>query len=85
MNRVFAFAVLSALSVNGADASKLSDCYDLVIDSCNQGSHPVPCAESGMDQCDEVHSNAVISPKPVFKAPSPKPRPPKAFAVKRAR
>lgn len=82
MNRVFAFAVLSALSVNGADASKLSDCYDLVIDSCNQGSHPIPCAESGMDQCDEVHSNAAVSLKPIFKAPSPKP--PKAFAFRRA-
>jgi len=42
-----------------AHASPLSDCYDLVIDSCNQGNHPVPCANSGFDECDKVYKSTV--------------------------
>lgn len=44
-------AVTSAMAAAGS--TPLSDCYDRVIASCNQGNHPVPCAENGMDQCDE--------------------------------
>jgi len=67
MKHLIALAIFGAVSLTGtANASPLSDCYDLVIDSCNKGSHPVPCASNGMDQCDEVHS-AVIMTTPKFK------------------
>lgn len=86
MNRVFAFAIFSALAMNGAaEASKLSDCYDLVIDACNQGSHPVPCASSGMDECDEVYGASIVGTTPKFKAPAAKPQPPKTLVFKRSR
>lgn len=86
MNRVFAFAIFSAVAMNGAaEASKLSDCYDLVIDSCNEGSHPVPCASSGMDECDEVYGATIVRDTLKFKAPTAKPTPSKTFAIKRTR
>lgn len=86
MNRVFAFAILSAVAISGsAEASKLSDCYDLVIDSCNEGSHPVPCASSGMDECDEVYGASIARDLTKFKAPTAKPTPSKTLALKRSR
>ncbi|MGJ8531526.1 MAG: hypothetical protein ACSHYC_05035 [Alphaproteobacteria bacterium] len=67
MKHLFALAIIGSVSLtSAANASPLSDCYDLVIDSCNKGSHPVPCASNGMDQCDEVHT-AVIMTTPKFK------------------
>ncbi|MEP0521743.1 MAG: hypothetical protein ABJO09_19100 [Hyphomicrobiales bacterium] len=69
---------------DAAEASKLSYCYDLVIASCNQGSHPVPCANSGMDQCDEVYGASIVGVTPKFKAPTAKPQPPKNLVLKRS-
>lgn len=67
MKHIFALAIIGTVGFTGAaNASPLSDCYDLVIDSCNQGNHPVPCAENGMDQCDEIHT-AIIMTTPKFK------------------
>lgn len=67
MKHLFALAIVGTVGLTGAaNASPLSDCYDLVIDSCNQGNHPVPCAENGMDQCDEEYS-AIIMTTPKFK------------------
>ncbi len=39
----------------GNAGASLGDCYNHVISACNQNSnHPVPCAESGMNACDEL-------------------------------
>lgn len=43
-----------------AGSTPLSECYDKVIAACNQGNHPVPCAENGMDQCDEVYGAQIF-------------------------
>lgn len=67
MKHLIALAIAGTVSLTGtANASPLSDCYDLVIDACNKGNHSVPCASNGMDQCDEVHS-AIIMTTPKFK------------------
>lgn len=45
--------VTAALAANGT--TPLSDCVDRVVAACNQGSHPVPCTNNGIDQCEEVY------------------------------
>lgn len=63
--------VTSAMAAAGQ--SPLANCYDLVIDSCNQGDHPVPCAENGMDQCDEVYGAQIHTGGLNFAANPPAP------------
>ena len=52
------------LSASMAAAGDLAKCYDKVIAACNKTNHAESCAESGMDQCDEVH------PKPLLVDPT---------------
>lgn len=66
-------AVTGALAAAGL--TPLSECYDLVIASCNEGNHPVPCAETGMDTCDEefdasIHTGDINKLKAPERAPS---------------
>ena len=57
-----------ALYTNAAQAAlgqtALGKCYDRVVAACNQkADHAViPCANSGMDQCDEQHSSQIQLP-----------------------
>lgn len=45
--------VTAALAANGT--TPLSECVDKVVAACNKGSHPVPCTDNGIDQCEEVY------------------------------
>ena len=56
----FASLTLTApASFAGNAGASLGECYNHVISACNQTNHPIPCAESGMDACDEVHASAI--------------------------
>lgn len=71
-----ALVVNSALAAAGETA--LGKCYNMVISSCNEtSSHPIPCAENGMDACDEEYGNQTAGTRPNgFAAPKPRPTPP---------
>ena len=56
----FASLTLTApASFAGNAGASLGDCYNHVISACNQTNHPIPCSESGMNACDEVHASAI--------------------------
>jgi hypothetical protein len=62
--------VLSAGSAH-AKIETLGDCYNKVIAACNKTAHPIPCSNSGMDQCDEQFEKFELPPTrktPGFKA-----------------
>lgn len=70
MNRKIITFALTATAVIGfansvyaaAGETALGNCYNMVISSCNATSnHPVPCAENGMDACDEEYGNQTAS------------------------
>jgi hypothetical protein len=48
------------MSASMAAAGDLAKCYDKVIAACNKTNHAESCAESGMDQCDEVHPTPMV-------------------------
>lgn len=50
--------VTAAMAANGT--TPLGDCYNRVIAVCNEGNHPVPCAENAMDGCDEVYGAQIF-------------------------
>ncbi len=73
MRNIVALAVLGAVGFSslahaGNAGSSLGDCYNHVISVCNEGAHPIPCAEDGMDACDEEHSASISMPKFQIKA-----------------
>ena len=59
---LFAIAMTSfAVQAHAGAADSLPACYNHVISACNQTAHPVPCAESGMDACDELHASGAAA------------------------
>lgn len=73
MKKIVALTVLGTVGFTGLAhagnaGSSLGDCYNHVISVCNQGNHPVPCSEAGMDACDEEHSASISMPKFQIKA-----------------
>ncbi len=67
MSKLFALTLTSMVAftgiANAGPGSSLGDCYNYVITACNETAHPVPCAESAMDDCDEIHSAQIELPK----------------------
>lgn len=49
----------TAAMAGGPGSTPLGDCYDKVISACNQTAHPISCAESGMDGCDDEYGDGV--------------------------
>jgi len=83
-------AVVTSVSLAGAvlaanGTTPLGDCYNRVIAICNQGAHPIPCAENAMDGCDEVYGNATVDLGTIkrFKTPEPTPNPARTFTLRR--
>ena len=75
MIRIATLLAVSAVGIANAQAGaggSLSECYDIVIASCNTKAHPQSCASGGMDECDEIHPTPMtFNPKLVFKTKTP--------------
>jgi hypothetical protein len=64
-NQIRVALLLGAVSIATsaqAGPKTLAECYDLVIAHCNTTAHPIPCAEAGMDDCDEVFDKNLVTP-----------------------
>jgi len=69
MKKLIATTILAFTAYTGtanAAIETLGGCYDKVVTACNQTAHPVPCANSGFDECDDEFSNST-SRTPKFK------------------
>lgn len=54
--------LLLTASAAQAKIETLGDCYNVVIAECNKTAHPIPCANNGMDQCDEQFDKIELPP-----------------------